>query len=141
MKRIKLGWSVASVVVGRSLLMAGMAVPARVLACLGVTSTGDASLALVKIGAIAVAAAPLNWARTRRQSLLGAAVQLPTKRGLDTRLIVGSLLFGAGWGIAGICPGPAVAVLLTGHWQIVVFFIAVLAGMYAFTRLESWRGQ
>ncbi|MBK4988004.1 DUF6691 family protein [Pseudomonas sp. S36] len=138
---IKLSAFVAGLVFGLGLLLAGMANPAKVLAFLDVTGAWDPSLALVMVGAIAVAAAPLNWARTRRQSLLGAAVQLPTKRGLDTRLIVGSLLFGAGWGIAGICPGPAVAVLLTGHWQIVVFFIAVLAGMYAFTRLESWRGQ
>ncbi|WP_028634506.1 DUF6691 family protein [Pseudomonas parafulva] len=138
---IKLSAFVAGLVFGLGLLLAGMANPAKVLAFLDVTGAWDPSLALVMVGAIAVAAAPLNWARTRRQSLLGAAVQLPTKRGLDTRLIVGSLLFGAGWGIAGICPGPAVAVLLTGHWQIVVFFIAVLAGMYAFTRLEAWRGQ
>lgn len=138
---IKLSAFVAGLVFGLGLLLAGMANPAKVLAFLDVTGAWDPSLALVMVGAIAVAAAPLNWARTRRQSLLGAAVQLPTKRGLDTRLIVGSLLFGAGWGIAGICPGPAVAVLLTGHWQIVVFFIAVLAGMYAFTRLEAWRAQ
>ncbi|MNT90329.1 hypothetical protein D3C72_2312110 [compost metagenome] len=87
-------------------------------------------------GAIAVAAAPLNWARKHKRSLLGAPMQIPVKRELDARLIGGSLVFGVGWGIAGICPGPAVAISLTGHWQVLVFVVAMLAGMYAFTVLQ-----
>jgi len=54
-------------------------------------------------------------------------------------LIGGSLLFGIGWGIAGICPGPALAILLTGHWQVLVFVLAMLAGMLVFSALESRR--
>jgi hypothetical protein len=90
-------------------------------------------------GAIAVAILPFNWARKQKQSLLGSPMQLPVKRELDSRLIVGSLLFGVGWGIAGICPGPAVAILLTGHWQIIVFVLAMLAGMLLFSVLENRR--
>lgn len=63
-------------------------------------------------------------------------MQLPLKNELDARLIGGSLLFGIGWGIAGICPGPAVAILLTGHSQIIIFVLAMLAGMYLFNLLE-----
>ena len=63
-------------------------------------------------------------------------MQLPVKRELDRRLIGGSLLFGIGWGIAGICPGPAVAILLTGHWQVLLFVAAMLAGMTLFEVLE-----
>ncbi len=66
-------------------------------------------------------------------------MQLPIRRELDPRLIGGSLLFGIGWGIAGICPGPAVAILLTGSWQVIVFILAMLAGMLLFTALEIKR--
>ena len=66
-------------------------------------------------------------------------MQLPTSRTLDRRLIGGSLLFGIGWGIAGICPGPALAIVLSGHWQILLFVLAMLAGMVLFNALESRR--
>jgi hypothetical protein len=67
-------------------------------------------------------------------------MQLPGKRELDRRLIGGSLLFGIGWGIAGICPGPAVAILLTGRWQVLLFVAAMLVGMVVFAALERRRG-
>jgi uncharacterized membrane protein YedE/YeeE len=126
----------AGLIFGLGLLLAGMANPAKVLAFLDVTGAWDPSLALVMAGAIAVAAAPLNWARKHKRSLLGAPMQIPVKRELDARLIGGSLVFGVGWGIAGICPGPAVAISLTGHWQVLVFVVAMLVGMYAFTVLQ-----
>ncbi|MEX5569273.1 YeeE/YedE family protein [Pseudomonas syringae] len=129
----------AGLIFGFGLLLAGMANPAKVLAFLDVSGTWDPSLALVMAGAISVAVVPLNWARRSRQSLLGARMQLPVKTQLDARLIVGSLVFGIGWGIAGICPGPAVATLLTGHWKILIFLLALLAGMYLFSALEKRR--
>lgn len=129
----------AGLIFGFGLLLAGMANPAKVLAFLDVSGTWDPSLALVMAGAISVAVIPLNWARRNRQSLLGARMQLPVKTQLDARLIVGSLVFGIGWGIAGICPGPAVATLLTGHWKILIFLSALLAGMYLFSALEKRR--
>jgi uncharacterized membrane protein YedE/YeeE len=112
-----------------------------VLGFLDLAGTWDPSLALVMIGAIGTAIAPLAWARQRTHSVLGNPMQLPAKRELDRRLIGGSLVFGIGWGIAGICPGPAVAILLTGHWQILVFMGAMLAGMLVFNALENRRGQ
>lgn len=129
----------AGLIFGLGLLLAGMANPAKVLAFLDVAGAWDPSLALVMAGAIAVAAAPLNWARKHKRSLLGAPMQIPVKRELDARLIGGSLVFGVGWGIAGICPGPAVAISLTGHWQVLVFVVAMLVGMYAFTVLQGRR--
>jgi uncharacterized protein len=131
----------AGLLFGIGLLLAGMANPAKVLAFLDLAGAWDPSLALVMLGAIAVAAGPLNWARQRATSLLGAPMQLPLKRELDLRLIGGSLLFGIGWGIAGICPGPAVAILLSGHWEIIVFVLAMLAGMGLFIALESRRAS
>ena len=136
---IKLTAFFAGLIFGLGLLLAGMANPAKVLAFLDVAGAWDPSLALVMGGAIAVAFIPLNWARKNKQSVLGARMQLPVKRELDARLIGGSLVFGIGWGIAGICPGPAVAILLTGRWQIIIFVLAMLTGMYLFSALESRR--
>jgi hypothetical protein len=127
----------AGLIFGIGLLLAGMANPAKVLGFLDLAGLWDPSLALVMGGAIVAALIPFNWARQQTKSLLGAPMQLPVKRELDPRLIGGSLLFGIGWGIAGICPGPALAILLTGHWQIIVFVLAMLAGMLLFTALES----
>lgn len=138
---IKLAAFFAGLIFGLGLLLAGMANPVKVLAFLDVSGAWDPSLALVMGGAILVAVIPLNWARKNRQSLLGAQIKLPAKNELDARLIGGSLLFGIGWGIAGICPGPAMTLLLTWHWKILIFSLAMLAGMYCFSALESRRAS
>ena len=130
----------AGLIFGIGLLTAGMANPAKVLAFLDLGGAWDPSLALVMAAAIGVAFLPFSWARTQRVSVLGAPMQLPGKRELDRRLVGGSLLFGIGWGIAGICPGPAVALLLTGRWQALLFTLAMLAGMLIFAALERRRG-
>lgn len=132
---------IAGLLFGLGLLLAGMANPSKVLAFLDLAGAWDPSLALVMGGAIAVAIGPLTWARRHARSLLGAPMQFPAKRELDRRLIGGSLLFGIGWGIAGICPGPAVAILLTRHWQALVFMVAMLSGMLLFTALENRHGR
>ncbi len=126
---------------GLGLLLAGMADPSKVLAFLDLAGAWDPSLALVMVAAIGVAALPMTLARRRSRALLGGAMQLPIRRDLDARLIGGSLLFGVGWGIAGICPGPALAILLSGHWQALLFVAAMLAGMLIFTALEGRRGR
>lgn len=97
----------SGVIFGLGLIIAGMANPAKVLAFLDITGQWDPSLALVMVGAIAVAAPAFMWARRRERSLLGEPLQIPAARRVDRRLLVGSALFGIGWGIAGICPGPA----------------------------------
>lgn len=132
----KLTAFVAGLIFGLGLLLAGMANPAKVLGFLDLAGAWDPSLALVMAGAIAVALLPFTLAKKRQQSLLGLPMQLPNKREIDRRLIGGSLLFGIGWGIAGICPGPAVAILLTGHWQVILFVAAMLIGMALFEALE-----
>ena len=132
----KLTAFIAGLIFGLGLLLAGMANPAKVLGFLDLAGAWDPSLGLVMAGAIGVAVLPLTWAKRRQRSLLGAPMQLPVKRELDRRLIGGSLLFGVGWGIAGICPGPAVAIVLTGHWQVLVFVAAMLLGMLLFEVLE-----
>lgn len=136
---LKLNAFLAGLLFGVGLLLAGMANPTKVLAFLDVAGAWDPSLALVMVGAIAIAIGPLTWARRQRKSVLGNPMQLPARKELDRRLVGGSLLFGVGWGIAGICPGPAVNILLTGHWQAIVFVLAMLAGMGLFTLLETRR--
>lgn len=126
----------AGLIFGLGLLLAGMANPAKVLAFLDLAGDWDPSLALVMAAAIAVAIGPFSWAKRQRVSLLGEPMQLPQKREIDRRLVLGSLLFGAGWGIAGICPGPALVLTLTGHWQAWLFGAAMLAGMGLFELLE-----
>ena len=135
----KLTALLAGLIFGIGLLLAGMANPAKVLGFLDLAGAWDPSLALVMLAAIAVAVLPFSWARRQRLTLLDAPMQLPNKRSLDRRLIGGSLLFGVGWGIAGICPGPALAILLSGHWQVLLFVLAMLAGMLLFSVLENWR--
>lgn len=135
----KLTAFVCGLLFGLGVLLAGMADPAKVLAFLDLAGDWDPSLALVMAGAIGAAALPLNLAQRRARSLLGGTMQMPTRRDLDARLVLGSLLFGVGWGIAGICPGPALAVLLSGHWQPLLFVAAMLAGMLIFAVLEGRR--
>ncbi|XXF10839.1 YeeE/YedE family protein [Pseudomonas sp. D1-3] len=133
----KLSAFLAGLIFGLGLLLAGMANPAKVLAFLDVAGAWDPSLALVMAGAIAVVAIPMNWAGKRKRSLSGAPMQLPIKREVDASLIGGSLLFGVGWGIAGVCPGPAVVLLLVGPWQAGLFLSAMLAGLYLSARLKG----
>ncbi|WP_312254599.1 DUF6691 family protein [Stutzerimonas nitrititolerans] len=129
----------AGLIFGMGLLLAGMADPAKVLGFLDLFGRWDPSLGLVMAGAIAVAIVPMQWARRQQRSLLGTPMQLPLRRRPDRRLIGGSLLFGIGWGIAGICPAPALSLLLAGYWQAFLFVLAMLAGMGLFSALESRR--
>lgn len=119
---------------GVGLLLAGMADPSKVLAFLDLAGAWDPSLALVMGGAIAAAAPAYAWAQRRQRTLLGAALQLPQAQRIDRRLIVGSALFGAGWGLAGICPGPALVLLAQG--QALWFVGAMLVGMLLFELIE-----
>ena len=134
---IKVSSFIAGLLFGVGLLLAGMVNPGKVLAFLDLSGAWDPSLGLVMIGAIAVAIGPFTWARQQSRSLLGRTIQLPTERKLDPRLIGGNLLFGTGWGLAGICPGPAMVILLAGRWQAIVFMLAMLAGMLLFAALEA----
>ena len=122
---------------GIGLLLAGMADPTKVLGFLDLAGAWDPSLALVMAGAIGAAFLPFSWARRQSRNLLGGAMQLPKGRDLDRRLILGSLVFGIGWGVAGICPGPALVGLGSGYWQAALFVAAMLAGMGLFQKLQG----
>ena len=123
---------------GLGLLLSGMTDPGKVIGFLDLFGAWDPSLALVMGGAIAVGFFGFAVAKQRTTALLGGAMQLPTSRDIDRRLVIGGLVFGAGWGLAGFCPGPALVSAGAGHVQAMVFLIAMLAGM-AVLELSSQR--
>ncbi|MFZ2737248.1 MAG: DUF6691 family protein [Burkholderiaceae bacterium] len=128
---------IAGLIFGLGLLVSGMANPAKVLGFLDLAGAWDPSLALVMVGAIAVGLITFSAAKRRTVSLLGAAMQLPTYKLINARLIVGSVVFGVGWGIAGFCPGPAVVALGLGELKALAFVLAMLLGMALFDWLEA----
>ena len=114
---------------GVGLLLSGMTDPAKVIAFLDLFGAWDPSLALVMGGAIAVGFVGFAVAQKRTTALLGGVMHLPTRRDIDRRLVIGALVFGTGWGLAGFCPGPALVSAGAGQVQAVVFVVAMLAGM------------
>ena len=126
----------AGLVFGIGLIVSGMANPAKVLGFLDLAGPWDPSLAFVMAGAISVGAIAFGVARKRAISLLGVPMKLPGGGPLDRRLVLGSLVFGVGWGIAGFCPGPAIVALGMGELKAIVFVAAMLAGMGVFELLE-----
>lgn len=131
----------AGLVFGLGLIVSGMANPAKVLGFLDLAGAWDPSLMFVMVGAIAMAAVAFAVAGRRKQSWLGREMSLPTTRGIDRRLVLGSLVFGVGWGIAGFCPGPALVALGMGLPKALVFVAAMLAGMALFAGLERRRAR
>ena len=127
---------VAGLVFGLGLILSGMTNPAKVIGFLDLAGNWDPSLALVMAGAIAVSFVPFRIARNRSMALLGGPIRLPTASDIDRRLVLGSLAFGMGWGLAGYCPGPALASLLSGGAKPLLFVISMLAGMAIFELLQ-----
>ena len=121
---------------GIGLIVSGMTDPAKVLGFLDLAGSWDPSLAFVMGGAILVGVFAFGVARKRERSLLGAPMRLPTATKIDRRLVLGSLAFGAGWGLAGYCPGPVLASLATGGVKPLIFTLAMLAGMALFEVLD-----
>jgi uncharacterized membrane protein YedE/YeeE len=126
----------AGLVFGIGLLLSGMTNPAKVQAFLDLAGKWDPSLAFVMAGAIAVGFFAFRIAARWQMSLLGNAMHLPAARDIDRRLVLGSLTFGMGWGLAGFCPGPALASLASGQGKAIAFVVAMLAGMAIFEFLE-----
>ncbi|WP_298213215.1 DUF6691 family protein [Acidovorax sp.] len=122
---------------GVGLIVSGMTDPGKVLGFLDLAGLWDPSLAFVMAGAIAVGAAAFAVAKKRTTSFLGGAMHLPTARGIDRRLVAGSFVFGAGWGLAGFCPGPAIVSVGAGQPKAIAFVLAMLAGMWLFEWAEG----
>jgi uncharacterized membrane protein YedE/YeeE len=121
---------------GAGLLLSGMTRPQKVLGFLDVFGAWDASLAFVMVGAIGVHLLAYRFIRGRPAPVLARDWALPTRRDVDFKLVLGAVIFGIGWGLAGYCPGPAVVSLGSGALGVVVFVVTMLLGTLAASRLE-----
>ncbi len=125
------------VLFGVGLIVSGMTDPSKVIGFLDLTGAWDPSLGLVMGGAVVVGVVAFRVAGKRTVAFLGGAMHVPVAQQIDRRLILGSLAFGVGWGLAGFCPGPAVVAFGAGYDKAVVFVIAMLAGMALHELAES----
>lgn len=117
---------------GLGLILAGMTDPAKVIGFLDLFGKWDPSLAFVMGGAILVGVFSFWFARQRATTFLGGAFHLPTRSDIDRRLVIGSLVFGAGWGLAGFCPGPGLVSMAAGEPKALAFVAAMVVGMFLF---------
>lgn len=117
---------------GFGLLLSGMANPAKVLGFLDLAGNWDPSLAFVMAGAIAVGVLAFASSKKRQQSLLGEPMRMPNSTTIDGKLVLGAILFGAGWGLGGFCPGPAVVSVTLGDPKVLTFVGSMLLAMLAF---------
>src|SRR5512141_2251921 len=121
---------------GAGLLVSGMVQPTKVLAFLDIFGAWDPSLAVVMMAALAVSIPGFMLANGRSQPLLATGSFRPTRDGIDRPLVIGAALFGIGWGLVGLCPGPALESLATLSPGVIVFVVAMAVGMIAH---DAWQ--
>ncbi|MDI1302628.1 MAG: hypothetical protein PSX71_12040 [bacterium] len=121
---------------GTGLILSGMTTPANVLAFLDVAGHWNPALAIVMGTAVAVAAPAFWLVRRRQHTLLGAATALSNRKPVDKTLLAGSAIFGAGWGLSGICPGPGLVIAASGSTGALVFVAGMGIGMLIVARLQ-----
>ena len=126
----------AGLLFGFGLLISGMTDPVKVQGFLDVFGAWDISLALVMGGGLAVAIVGVQLAKRQQSSWIGTSIDMPTKTVITKPLIIGAMLFGIGWGLVGICPGPGIVLLGTGQWQAYVFIPAMILGMLVYQWFE-----
>ena len=132
---------IAGILFGFGLALAQMTDPAKVIGFLDVTGNWDPTLALVLGGAVLVTLISFRFILRRAQPVFDVRFNLPTRRDIDSRLIIGAAVFGVGWGLAGLCPGPGVAAIAQGAWQPLVFVVGLAAGMLAFRYTRQQQPQ
>lgn len=127
---------VAGLLFGLGLIVSGMVSPAKVQGFLDLAGPWDPSLVFVMIGAVAVSWIAYLVAKRRKLSFLDLPMQVPTNATITLRLVLGSAVFGIGWGLAGFCPGPALVALGAGYPKAAGFVAAMVAGMALFELVE-----
>lgn len=128
---------VAGSIFGAGLVIGGMTMPSKVRGFLDFAGSWDPTLIFVMGGAVVVHFIAYRLIRGRAHPVLAERFQLPTRKDLDLRLIVGAALFGVGWGLGGFCPGPAITSTLSGSASVFVFLAAMLGSSFLAGRLES----
>ncbi len=126
----------AGLLFGFGLLVSGMTDPVKVQGFLDVFGAWDISLALVMGGGLAVAIVGVQLAKRQQTSWIGTSIDMPSKTVITKKLLIGAMLFGIGWGLVGICPGPGIVLLGTGQWQAYVFIPAMIIGMLVYQWVE-----
>lgn len=126
----------AGLLFGFGLAVSQMINPDKIISFLNVSGDWDPSLALVLFAAVTINFLGLRLAARRTRPIVSDVFQIPTRRDLDSRLIVGAAVFGVGWGLAGYCPGPALAALTIGTWEPIVFLAAMFVGSFACRLVE-----
>ena len=129
---------VVGLLFGLGLMLSGMTDPGKVIGFLDLFGAWDPSLALVMGGAILVGFFAFTVAKKRTTTFLGGVLRFPTNMDIDKKLVVGSLMFGAGWGLAGFCPGPAMVSMADGQPKALVFVLAMLVGMLGFELMDRF---
>ncbi|TVP65014.1 MAG: YeeE/YedE family protein [Leptolyngbya sp. LCM1.Bin17] len=119
---------IAGLIFGLGLGYSQMIDPERVIGFLDLVGDWDPTLAFVMGGAVLVTVVTFRWILKRPHPLFNGKFYLPTRQDVDQPLILGAVLFGIGWGIGGYCPGPAITSLVLGHWNPVLFVVAMIAG-------------
>jgi uncharacterized membrane protein YedE/YeeE len=132
---------VAGLLFGIGLLLSGMSDPGKVLGFLDLFGAWDPSLALVMGGAVLVGVFAFTVVRKRTTSFLGGALHLPKASQIDRPLVIGALLFGAGWGLAGFCPGLGLVSMFSGQPKAAVFILAMVIGMLVYEAADRFIHQ
>ena len=123
---------------GLGLMLSGMTDPGKVIGFLDLFGSWDPSLALVMGGAILVGILAFTMAKKRTTTFLGGVLRFHTNMDIDKKLVIGSLMFGTGWGLAGFCPGPALVSMADGQPKALVFVLAMLVGMLGFELMDRF---
>ena len=131
----------AGLVFGLGLVISQMVNPAKVIAFLDILGNWDPSLAFVMGAALIVTAIGYRLAWTADKPLLADRFQVPGNRKVDTKLAVGAVLFGIGWGLVGLCPGPAITALSLGETQVYIFVAAMIAGMIGYEAIDRMQAK
>ncbi len=130
---------ISGLIFGVGLLVSGMSNPAKVLGFLDITGNWDPSLLFVMVGAISVGFLAFHFAKKMPTCVCGTQMKIPSKKQIDTKLIIGSALFGIGWGLVGLCPGPAIVQLGMGTIKAIVFVVSMMVGMLLNQLVMRWR--
>jgi uncharacterized protein len=131
---------IAGLVFGVGLSVSGMTDPAKVIGFLDPVSGWDPSLMFVMGGGVIVNAVAYRWIRSRRTDpWFDLQFHVPTRRDIDPQLVTGAAIFGVGWGLGGLCPGPGIVAAASGSWSGILFVIAMLVGMAAHHRVGARR--
>lgn len=123
---------ISALIFGLGLGLAGMTQPRKIIAFLDIFGKWDPSLLFVMVTAIAVHGSFYFFIKKRSSPLFAPGFRLPNNKKIDKKMVLGSLLFGAGWGLGGLCPGPAIVAIFSGASSVLIFLASMSAGIYLY---------